>query len=95
MYKNSKTPPTPKGEGYTQEFEEVWKLYPNKEKKGTAFRAFLKAKKKVSVQKIIDAIEKQKTTHKWRKDGGQYIAMFSSWLNGDGWNNDIASMNRG
>lgn len=89
------TPPTPKGEGYTQEFEAVWKLYPNKEKKGTAFRAFKKAKKKVPVQKIVDAIEKQKTTHKWCKDGGKYIAMFSSWLNGDEWNNDIESMNRG
>ena len=47
------------------------------------------AKVKVPVQVLIEAINKQKTTEQWCKDGGKYIPYPATWLNGGRWQDEV------
>ena len=68
-------------------FEEFWAAYPRKVGKSDAQKAF--AKVKVPVQVLIEAINKQKTTEQWCKDGGKYIPYPATWLNGGRWQDEV------
>jgi hypothetical protein len=69
------------------DFEEFWAAYPRKVGKSDAQKAF--AKVKVPVQVLIEAINKQKTTEQWCKDGGKYIPYPATWLNGSRWQDEV------
>ena len=69
------------------DFERFWDAYPKKRNKGTARKAFKKLKG-VSIDTLLEAIEKQKRSQDWLKDGGQYIPYPATWLNADGWENE-------
>ena len=68
-------------------FEEFWKNYPRKVNKKEAMKAFNKVT--VSLDIILKAIEKQKKSDQWMKDGGQYIPYPSTWLNKERWNDEL------
>jgi len=77
------TPSPPKGD---DPFDEFWKAYPNKTGKDAARKAF--DKRKPGKQLLIDmleAIEAQKQSEQWRKQGGQFIPNPSTWLNQGRW----------
>ena len=38
---------------------------------------------------LLRAVEDQKRTHGWRKDGGRYIPHPASWLNGRRWEDEV------
>lgn len=78
---------TPKGA--PAGFDEFWSAYPKKEAKPTALRAF--AKVKVPLEVLLSAIAKQRVSEKWVKDGGQYIPMPATWLNGERWNDLVTA----
>ena len=67
-------------------FSEFWKVYPKKRDKAKAQKAFLKIKNVGKVfPAIMQALEKQKASADWQKDGGQFIPYPSTWLNGKRW----------
>lgn len=84
---DSLTPPkSPKGDGYTEDFLKFWNAYPNKQKKGDAFKAWKKLKPSQElVAEILSAVEKAKGSREWQKNNGEFIPHPSSWLNGRRW----------
>lgn len=83
--------PNPTREG--AEFELFWDAYPKKVGKKDAKRAFGKVNEDVHV--LIDAVNRQKLSTQWCKDGGQYIPNPSTWLNQERWNDELdANMGR-
>lgn len=71
-----------------REFDLFWKEYPRKTGKKAAKRAWLAAKDKPSLDKIISAVQKQRTWQDWIKDGGQYIPHPATWLNQGRWDDE-------
>jgi hypothetical protein len=75
--------PNARAEKRDEDFEIFWSAYPRKEGKQKAKAAF--AKVTVPVQELLDAIEAQKKSAQWAKDGGQFIPHAATWLNGSRW----------
>ena len=67
----------------TPEFEAFWNAYPKQKAKTEAREAF--AKVDVPLQTLLDALEIQKKSHDWTKEGGQYIPYPAKWLNKRRW----------
>ena len=71
-------------------FDQFWSAYPRKEAKAKAKTAFEKIKPDEELLlKMIDAVEKQKKTDQWTRDGGQYIPHPATWLNQRRWEDEI------
>ena len=70
-------------------FAEFWIAYPRKIGKGSAEKAWRKARLgKPMLQTILKAIERARATEQWRKDGGQYIPHPATWLNERRWEDE-------
>ena len=69
-------------------FAEFWAEYPKKVGKGAAEKAFRKLKASV-YPLLIPAIERQRRTAQWQKDGGQYVPNPATWLNQERWLDEI------
>ena len=72
-------------------FIEFWNLYPKKEGKGEAWKAWLKVDPKPNNEmiKIMEnTIIKYKKTDQWKKDNGQFIPLPSTWLNQRRWEDE-------
>lgn len=83
LFTESLYPPTPKGD---DPFDEFWKAYPNKTGKDAARKAFDKRKPgKQLLADMLDALEIQKQSEQWRKQGGQFIPNPATWLNQGRW----------
>lgn len=83
-----KPPLPPKGDD--ADFVSFWEAYPKKDGKGYALKAWEKARKKKTlphIQAVLLAIEREKQSLKWLKDGGQFIPNPATWINGQGWEN--------
>lgn len=71
-------------------FERFWAVYPRKVGKGAAKRSFLKYKPDDALtEKMISAVEAQKQTEQWKRDGGQYIPHPATWLNQMRWEDEL------
>lgn len=68
-------------------FDLFWAAYPLKKSKKDARKAF--AKVKTPLDMLLAALERQKKTPDWTKDGGRYIPYASTWLNGERWEDEI------
>ena len=85
---NNNTPIAPKGAKRSDaEFEIFWSAYPTKVGKQPARKAFDKVK--VPVETLVAAIERQKCSSQWSKDGGQYIPNPATWLNQCRWEDEL------
>lgn len=72
-------------------FEKFWSVYPRKVNKVGARKAFDRIRPDESLlNRIIAAVEKQKTSDQWTKDGGQFIPHPATWLNGHRWEDELA-----
>lgn len=71
------------------EFDRFWAEYPRKTGKGTARDAFKKARKKTTLEVMLSAVSRQKTSWDWTKDGGQFIPYPATWLNQERWNDEL------
>ena len=69
-------------------FDRFWSAYPKKVGKQDAARAFRKVYSKVSVEDMIAAVEWQKRSDQWTRDGGRYIPNPSTWLNQGRWEDE-------
>lgn len=71
---------------YSEEFEKFWSEYPSCKRKGTrevANKTFEKYKKDFDeIMRVLAAFKKDEM---WLKNGGQFIAAPSSWLNDQNW----------
>ena len=77
-------------ETYAGAFEVFWQSYPRHTDKQAALRAFEKLKPDESMmQTILGAIERQKQSAQWTKDGGQFIPHPATWLNGRRWEDEM------
>lgn len=81
--------PNPESEENAREaFETFWKAYPRKAgNKSKAFDAFRKVD--ISLDAMLSAIERQKRSAQWCKDGGAFIPHPTTWLNGKRWNDEL------
>ena len=71
------------------QFDEFWKAYPKKKDKAKARKAYAKLKPDTALhKKILTAIEKQKQSEQWQKDGGQFIPLPTTWINGERWEDE-------
>lgn len=71
----------------TEEFTAFWDAYPKHQGKATARTAFEKVD--VPLQVLLDAIEEQKKSRQWTKDGGDFIPMPTTWLNQRRWEDSM------
>ena len=86
---------TTKESGVDQAFEAFWKTYPRREGRGKALAIWTKLKPSLDIQaKIKSAVEAQKQSPQWQKDGGQFIPHPATWLNQSRWLDEaMASIN--
>lgn len=84
-------PPIPPkgGEKADAAFNSFWAAYPRKQGRGAARKAFQKARKKASLETMLSAIERQKRSTQWTRDGGQYIPQPATWLNQERWSDEL------
>ena len=74
-----------------EQFETFWKAYPrhtNTSKKETK-NCFIRALRKTDLDTILSAIELQKMSEQWKKNGTKYIPMPTTWLNGEHWDDEV------
>lgn len=84
--KDGLTPPKPPAKKAEDDFAMFWAVYPKKQDKQNALKAWKKLNPDTqTLRKIILAIQAQRASPQWQKDGGQYIPMPSTWLNGHRW----------
>lgn len=74
------------GKGNDASFSAFWDAYPRKVGKGAAQKAFSKAKVPLTV--LLSALEQQKQSDQWNRDGGQYIPYPATWLNQRRWEDE-------
>ena len=66
-------------------FDDFWKEYPVKIKKAKAKELFLKIHIEEH-EKIMKALQSQKTSAQWTKDEGKFIPHPTTWLSGEYYN---------
>ena len=71
-------------------FQEFWNIYPRKEAKVNARKAFKRINPSEEEFKIIlSALEKKIKSHDWKKEDGHFIPHPASWLNGERWLDEV------
>ena len=71
-------------------FEQFWAVYPKKRSKGQARKAWDKLNPDEQLlTRILDAVERAKTSGDWAKDGGKFIPYPATWLNAEGWLDEV------
>lgn len=71
-------------------FDEFWKIYPKKIGKGYARKIFLKFKPSQELlNKMVEKVTILKETEQWSKNNGQFIPHPATWLNREGWDDEI------
>ena len=68
-------------------FDAFWKAYPRKVGKEAARKAFTKVQADLDV--LLYAVELQKRSDQWQRDGGQYIPNPATWLNQGRWEDEV------
>ena len=72
-----------------QRFDRFYAVYPRKQARADARKAFKKIKPSEELlQVMIAAVEEQKTWDGWTKDGGQFIPLPATWLNRGQWEDE-------
>lgn len=81
------TPPTPlQGDDVPPEFSAWWSRYPNKGNKPAALRAWRKLKPaNGTIVAIMAGLDAAIHSEQWQREGGQFIPLPASWLNGRRW----------
>ena len=83
----------PQGKPADELFDSFWKAYPKKQGKDAAKASFVKRKvTKELLQQMLLAIDQQKSTDQWKKDGGQFIPAPATWLNQGRWQDEVFSV---
>ena len=71
------------------QFDQFWKAYPRKEDKQAARKAWNRIRPgPEKVAAMMAALEKQKRSDQWTRDGGQFIPYACKWLNHERWKDE-------
>ena len=72
------------------DFNEFWRVYPKRMGKQDALRAWSKLKVSGNLLDIIiAAVKAQSRRPEWMKDGGQFVPLPATWLNGRRWEDEV------
>lgn len=74
-------------------FDQFYKAYPKKKSKGQAKKTWEKLVKQNKIPELsilLKAIEWQKDSQDWQENNGKYIPHPSTWLNAEGWEDEIS-----
>lgn len=83
------TPEAPKID-VSELFERFWFEYPRKTDKKKSERAFARIGNIREIfPEIMQALERQKRSDQWTKDGGAFIPHPKTWINGERWNDEL------
>lgn len=83
------TPPLPpKGETYSEAFNQFWSAYPRKEAKGAAAKSWKAQKLDGKLSDILAGLELYKRCEQWTKDQGRFIPHPTTWLNQRRWEDE-------
>ncbi|MBN2243399.1 MAG: hypothetical protein JW793_11990 [Acidobacteria bacterium] len=77
--------------GYPFGFEQFWNVYPNKTAKVKAVEAWRRIDPQPDqalVDSMLAALEWQRQSEAWLKEGGKYIPHPATWLNGKRWDDE-------
>ena len=86
----SESNPNPNPNPMEGMFERFWTAYPRHVNKQGAKKAFEKLKPDEELlERMLEAIGKQKESEQWTKDNGQYIPHPQTWLNGRRWEDEL------
>ncbi len=67
-------------------FEQFWQAYPKKVSKAEAVKAFKKLKvDEALLDEMLAALDWQRLSDIWTRDGGKYVPYPATWLNGRRW----------
>lgn len=76
-------------------FDQFWFAYPKHQAKPQALKAFIRLNPDDELmEQILKAIEIQKQSDQWTKDGGQFIPLPATWLNNKRWEDDVLPSSR-
>lgn len=76
-----------------QQFEEFWELYPKKTSKAACLKAWKKLNPSEELRdRIAAALEAQRHSDQWQREGGRYIPSPLTWLNGARWDDEPAEV---
>jgi len=68
------------------DFELFWEVYPRRQKKGDASKAWLQTENiRPSIEEIIASIHEQQKSSQWQRDDGQFIPLPATWLRAWQW----------
>ena len=82
--------PLPKDQELRARFAALWAVYPRKVGKEAAFSEFAKIAPDGSlVEVMVGAVERQRQSPQWLKDGGQFIPHPRTWLKQGRWQDDV------
>jgi hypothetical protein len=74
---------------HSLDFLSFWKAYPRKVAKPEAWKAWKKLNgTRPSISEILKAIEEQKNSPQWIRDGGQFIPYPATWINQGRWTDE-------
>jgi hypothetical protein len=76
-------------------FETFWVAYPRKIAKPAALKAWksaIKSKTFPGIEKVVAAINQQKTWQQWSTNNGKYIPYATTWINQERWNDEPAEV---
>ena len=80
---------------YTQEFDEIWKMYPKKQGKTDACKAYVNARKKgTNKEQIIDGLNRYIQYIKESETPDQYIKHGSTWFHQECWNDEYKAVRK-
>jgi len=72
-------------------FNEFYEAYPKKRGRAAAQKAFTKIKPSADLfESIMTALKQQKDQSEWLRNGGQFVPMPATWLNGRRWEDELA-----
>jgi len=73
-------------------FDRFWSAYPRKQAKTNAAKAFARvAPDERMLNAMLAALEVQRASPQWQRDGGQFIPMAATWLNGRRWEDESST----
>jgi hypothetical protein len=77
------------GDGYSQSFADFWDVYPRKFNKDDAYRAWKSLDPDHDLHSAIrTAIEQQRNTPAWQREGGRFIPFPGTWLRNRRWQDE-------
>lgn len=76
-------------------FDRFYSEYPKKSGKENAKRSFLKlSPDEVLFKTMLDSLAVQKKSEQWTKDGGKFIPLPATWLNGKRWEDEFVGQKK-